>query len=134
MAASTVLQGEVVSTMSDAERIKRFRRVQRLAKLLDGQFKIPVIGTSIGLDGLVGLIPVGGDVVTAGMSAWIIHEAWKIGIPKGMLLRMIGNSVGDLFVGSVPVAGDLFDFFWKANKKNVELLERHLRSEGVVVD
>jgi Domain of unknown function (DUF4112) len=75
----------------------------------------------------VGLLPVGGDVVGLGISIYILWQVVQFNLPKTILLRMVFNIAIDALVGAVPILGDLFDMTWKANTKNVSLLEAHLR-------
>lgn len=103
-------------------------RVRRLARLLDAAVRIPGTGIRIGLDAVLGLIPAGGDVAGAVLSAWIVLTAARLGAPAPVLVRMTGNLVLDALLGAVPLVGDLFDVGWKANLRNVVLLERHLES------
>jgi hypothetical protein len=105
------------------------RERERLAKLaywLDERFRIPGTNWRMGLDGLVGLIPGIGDGITTTLAAYIVLEARRLGIPKAMLMRMIWNVVIDGLVGTIPLIGDLFDVRWKANRKNILLLNEHL--------
>ena len=81
------------------------------------------------MDGLVGLVPGIGDGVTALVALYPLIEAWRLGVPKAVLLRMLGNIGADSVLGAVPIAGDLFDFAFKANRRNVALLRRHLGRE-----
>jgi hypothetical protein len=103
------------------------RRLDRLAELLDSKFRIPGTGIRFGYDSLVGLLPGVGDTLGVAVSAWLIYEAWRIGTPRGMLLRMAANAGIDYALGSVPVVGDVFDIFFKANRRNVELLNQHMK-------
>ncbi|MDX1625882.1 MAG: DUF4112 domain-containing protein [Wenzhouxiangellaceae bacterium] len=100
-------------------------RVRQLARLLDSSIRLPG-GYRIGLDGLIGLIPGIGDAAAASISAYIVIQAARMGAPTTTLIRMMGNILLELLVGIVPVLGDLFDFAWKANNRNVALLERNL--------
>jgi hypothetical protein len=109
----------------------RLRQLRALATLLDEAVAIPGLNVKIGLDSLIGLFPVVGDTVTALMSAYIIVQASKLGVPKTTLARMVLNVSIDFVAGSIPVAGDVFDVLWKANRKNLDLLEAHLNSKGV---
>lgn len=113
------------NSMNDVNR-KRARRVYRLARLLDSQFRIPGTGIRFGVDSILGLIPGAGDTVTAAMAAYIIFEAWRMGVPKVTIGRMLGNLVIDWVIGSIPLIGDLFDVGFKANIRNVQLLEDEL--------
>lgn len=102
------------------------RRLERLARLLDGAFRVPGTRWRFGLDGLAGLVPGVGDSLTALVGLYMLLEARRAGAPGGLLARMLGNVAVDWAAGSVPVLGDLFDFAFKANKKNLELVEKHL--------
>ncbi|TQV71154.1 DUF4112 domain-containing protein [Exilibacterium tricleocarpae] len=97
-----------------------------LSWLLDSSIPLPG-GYRIGLDGVIGLIPGVGDAIGGGLSAWIFYQAVKLGVPKTVLWRMLANILIDTVVGAIPIVGDLFDFVWKANQKNAELLENHRR-------
>jgi hypothetical protein len=105
---------------------QRVQRMRKLAKLLDEAFLIPGINKRVGLDPIIGLVPGGGDTVTMLMSGYIVVEAALIGLPASTLLQMVGNIVIDAVVGTVPVAGDLFDMVSKANMRNIKLLDGHL--------
>lgn len=94
-----------------------------LARLLDEAIRIPGTNIRIGLDAIVGLIPGGGDVAGGLFSAVIMLQAARIGAPTAVLARMLGNVVIDTVIGSIPLIGDLFDFAWRANSRNVRLLE-----------
>ncbi len=100
-------------------------RLKRLAWLLDSAIPLPG-GYRIGLDGLIGLVPGLGDVVAALLSSYIVVEAARLRVPASVLLRMGLNVALELIIGAVPVAGDLFDFAFKANERNVRLLEASL--------
>lgn len=101
-------------------------RLNRLAWLLDSSIRLPVLGFRIGIDGLIGLIPGIGDVAGGVLSSYILVQAARLGVPKLTLLRMVFNIVIDTLVGMVPLFGDLFDFAWKANNRNVRLLNAYL--------
>jgi len=104
------------------------RRLRQLSRVLDKAITIPGTEVSVGLDPLLGLLPVGGDVLALIFSGYIILEAARLGASKATLGRMILNIIIDSLVGSLPVAGDLFDFAWKSNEYNIKLLEEHLKS------
>ena len=104
----------------------RARRVRVLAQFLDSAISIPGTSWKFGFDAIVGLIPVVGDLIGGLLSGYIILEAARAEVPTLTLARMLANVGIDTLVGSVPALGDLFDAAWKANIKNVELLERHL--------
>lgn len=108
----------------------RLHRLRRLGWLLDRS--IPIGGYRIGLDPLLGLVPGVGDTLSAGLAIMIIYDAARLGIPMRVLLAMLGNVLIDTLLGSVPVLGDLFDFAWQSNTRNLRLVERHfdpLRAE-----
>jgi hypothetical protein len=94
--------------------------------VLDAQWSIPGTRYRVGLDGLVGLIPGVGDAAGALLSTYILYEALQLGAPRRVLLRMAANIGLETVVGALPVVGDLFDVAWKANTKNVALLEAAL--------
>ena len=99
-------------------------RLERLVRLLDDRFSLG--GFRFGLDGLLGLVPGIGDSVGALASAYVMLEARRLGAPRSVLLRMAANLLLDYLIGAVPVAGDLFDFGFKANRRNLDLLRRAL--------
>ncbi len=99
--------------------------LRQAADLLDNAFRVPVIGTRVGWDPVVGLIPVLGDLVTPAFGVLVLLQAMRLGIPKVVQLRMVGNMAVDFVGGLVPLLGDLFDAAWKANAANMALLERH---------
>ncbi|SER17854.1 protein of unknown function [Faunimonas pinastri] len=93
---------------------------------LDRRFRIPIAGIHIGLDGLLGLIPVVGDGAGALISLWLVWEAHRMGADGWTKGRMLLNILIDFFIGSVPVVGDIADFLFKSNTLNMRLLRRHL--------
>ena len=107
-------------------------RLEWLAVLLDSVLVIPGTKIRFGADGLIGLIPGIGDAITSAISAYIVYEARRLGVPRHLLLRMIANVAIDGMVGAIPVAGDFFDVMFRANQRNVRLLRRHLEREGHV--
>jgi hypothetical protein len=100
-------------------------RLRTLTRLLDDLVRIPGTRLRFGLDPLLGLVPGGGDAVGAVVSAYALLVAVRVGAPAAVLLRMCGNIVLDTVAGTVPILGDLFDFGWKANRRNLTLLERY---------
>lgn len=111
-------------------RAQRLARIDRLATLLDTALVIPFTKFRFGVDSLFGLAPVVGDVVTTGLALYIVYEAHKLGAPKHVLGRMLTNVALDGLIGAVPVAGDVFDVIWRANKRNVRILREHLDRES----
>ena len=104
----------------------RLQRLRLLSRVLDAQWSIPGTRYRVGLDGLVGLIPGVGDAAGALLSTYILYEAMRLGAPRRVLLRMAANIGLETVVGALPVVGDLFDVVWKANTKNVALLQAAL--------
>jgi hypothetical protein len=115
-------------SMHKTEKDTSRKKLERLAWYLDSSIKIPGLNARIGLDGLIGLIPGVGDTVGALLSSVVIAEAARMGAPKVVLLKMAFNVALDALAGTVPVLGDVFDFVWKANQRNVRLLNRYLDS------
>ena len=111
---------------NEAEIQAALRRVEQLSYWMDERFELPGTRLRVGLDGIIGLIPGVGDAATNLVTAYIIYEAWRLGIPSALLGRMLANLGIDTVVGAVPLVGDLFDIGFKANRRNVRLLRRHL--------
>ncbi|MGB3404948.1 MAG: DUF4112 domain-containing protein [Microcoleaceae cyanobacterium] len=102
------------------------RQLRQLSHVLDNAIPVPGTSYRIGLDPILGLIPGGGDIVGGILSAYIMFKAFQMGVPRKTLTQMATNIALESLVGTVPVLGDVFDVAWKANVKNVELLETHL--------
>lgn len=105
---------------------KRLQRLRALARLMDSAIRVPGLNWRIGLDSLIGLAPGVGDAAGFCVSAYALLEARRLGAPATLLLRMGLNIALDAVVGSIPLVGDLFDAGFKANRRNLRLLERHL--------
>lgn len=112
-------------------RAERVKRLESIAAVMDTAFVVPGTGIRFGFDGLVGLVPGIGDVVTTALSLYLVHEAWQLGAPKHLIGRMLANVALDGAIGAVPVAGDLFDVLWRANKRNMRMLREWMEREGV---
>jgi Domain of unknown function (DUF4112) len=106
---------------------QRVRRLARLARLLDAEYGIPGTRIRFGIDGLLGLAPGIGDAAGLVLSAYIVIEGWRLAMPGSMIARMIANIAIDAVLGAIPVAGDLFDIAFKANLRNLALVQRHVR-------
>jgi hypothetical protein len=104
------------------------RRIRQISHLLDNAIPIPGTRYRIGLDPILGLIPGGGDLVGSIFSGYVVFKSAQMGVPQEVLVKMAANIVFDTVAGTVPVAGDLLDVAWKANVKNIELLDAHLGS------
>jgi len=98
-------------------------RVRALSRLLDEAVEIPVLNYRVGLDPILGILPVGGDAVAAAVSLYIVAEGARMGASEGTVMKMVFNVLVDAVVGSIPVLGTLVDAVWKANERNVALLE-----------
>jgi hypothetical protein len=98
-------------------------RVRAIADLLDEAIEIPGINYKIGLDPILGILPVGGDAVSAAISLYIVAEGARMGASRDTVLKMLFNIGVDAVIGSVPVLGTIIDAVWKANERNVALLE-----------
>jgi hypothetical protein len=107
-------------------REQRLARLDALAKLLDVAFIVPGTNVRYGIDGLIGLIPVIGDIITTAISLWLVREARALGAPWHLTMRMLGNVALDGVVGAVPLIGDAFDVMFRANVRNVKMLHRWL--------
>ena len=102
------------------------RRIEGLERLLDRAFIVPVVNRPIGLDAIAGLVPVAGDTIAAVLGLYLVWEARNIGMSKWQLTRMAGTVGFDWLLGSVPLAGDVFDFFYRSNSRNLKRIRRHL--------
>lgn len=110
-------------------RQQRIARLDALANLLDTALAIPGTNVRFGLDSLIGLFPGVGDLITSAMSLYIVHEARALGAPKYLIMPIIGNIAVDSLVGAVPVVGDAFDVLFRANRRNMALLNTYLETE-----
>lgn len=113
-----------VPTGSDPHSIRQ--RVEALEMLLERSFRIPGINFPVGLDAVVGLVPVLGDIVTTVMGAYLVWEARNLGLPRWKLWRMAGNVAFDTAIGAVPVVGDAADLLFRSNTRNLRIIKRHL--------
>ena len=114
---------------AELTRAQRVARIDALATLMDTAFMVPGTNIRFGFDALLGLVPGIGDVITTAMSLYIVKEARSLGAPRWIVARMLGNVALDGVVGAVPFVGDLFDVAFRANRKNVALLQTHLANE-----
>jgi C4-dicarboxylate transporter len=107
-----------------------FARIDRLARVLDSAFVVPGTSIRFGFDALIGIVPGIGDAITTALSAYIVYEAHRLGAPKHMILRMIANVAFDTMITAIPVAGNIADVFFRANRKNIALLRGWLERHG----
>ena len=108
----------------DVKAPKALLKAQKLANLLDTAVKLPFIPIKIGLDSIVGLIPGAGDAIMLFVSLRIVWLGKSLGMPKTLVAQMVKNSAIDFGLGFIPFIGDIVDVFYKANQKNVRIMER----------
>ncbi|PKB14266.1 uncharacterized protein DUF4112 [Novosphingobium kunmingense] len=109
---------------SDPQSVRK--RIELLERMLEGLIEVPGLRRKVGLDAIVGLIPGVGDVVTAAMGLYLVWEARNLGLSRWQVWRMLGNVGVDTVVGAVPLAGDLFDFLYRSNTRNLKIIRSHL--------
>jgi hypothetical protein len=102
------------------------QRLEAMEQLLERAFVVPGTNYRVGLDAVVGLVPVLGDLITTAMGAWIVWEARNLGMSKFHLVRMGGNVALDTVIGAIPFVGDAFDFVFRSNTRNIRILKRWL--------
>ena len=113
--------------ISSAERKRRAReRLITLTRLMDSAIDVPMLRTTVGLDALLGLVPVAGDLLSAAIGVYLITQARELGASRWLQAKMIRNLVVDAAVGSVPLAGDVFDVYFRAHRRNLKLLQAEL--------
>ncbi|CCF20705.1 conserved protein of unknown function [Pseudorhizobium banfieldiae] len=126
-------EGWGTGSRSHEERIqllRRLRRLNNLARLLDTAVRVPGTGIRFGADSLLGLLPVIGDASGAIIGLAIVNEGRKLGVPSDKLARMLTNIAVDAAVGSVPLLGDVFDVYFKAHKRNIGIILDHFDVEA----
>ena len=116
---------------SSADTASPLARLEGLARLMDGAFVLPGTNIRLGLDAIIGFVPVAGDMISGIISTYLIWEARQLGAPAWLIARMIANTLLDTAVGAVPVVGDAFDVLFRANMKNMALLRGHLERRGL---
>jgi hypothetical protein len=102
------------------------RRLEAVEAVLERAFVVPGINRPVGLDAILGLVPVLGDIVTAAMGAWLVWEGRNLGMSKFHIARMAGNVGVDTALGAIPFVGDLFDFVYRSNSRNLRIIKRYL--------
>jgi hypothetical protein len=115
--------------MTELDRAKTLKRVQRLSRVMDTAWRVPFTRIRFGLDSVFGLVPGAGDGLNLLVSAYALWLAHKLGAPRALVLRMIANSGIDFGVGSIPVLGDVFDLLFKSNTRNLKLLTDYLEKQ-----
>jgi hypothetical protein len=101
-------------------------RVDALARLMDSAVAIPGTSIRLGLDALIGLVPVAGDVISSAISTYIVWEARRLGVSRWTVARMLANTAVDTVIGAIPVIGDAFDVAFRGNMRNLALLRAHI--------
>ena len=102
------------------------KRLTTLTRLMDGLFEIPLLRRKFGLDPIIGLVPVVGDLIPAAIGIYLVFEAREFGASRWLQARMVGNLLLDLLVGAVPLLGDFFDLMFRAHHRNLKLLQKEL--------
>lgn len=124
------VHGDVVG-LSRAERYTAAeRRIGRVTHVLDELVSVPGTSIKVGLDPVIGVIPIAGDALAALVGVWVILEASRFGIPRVVLGRMVANLVVDLGIGAIPLIGDAYDLFFRSNSRNLDLFRRHALDPG----
>jgi len=116
--------------LEQRKQIEVEKSLDDLARYLDGLFRIPGTNWRFGLDALIGLVPNVGDTLTSFVSFYILFAGVRYGVPKITLLRMAFNIAVDYLVGSIPFIGDAFDFVWKSNQQNMNLIRTRASGHG----
>ena len=121
-----------VERYSDPAVAASVARIEAVSRLMDDLFEIPGTTVRVGLDSIIGLVPVVGDLISQAVSSYIIWEARQLGVSRLTIARMVANSAVDTVIGIIPIAGDAFDVAFRANRKNLALLKGHLAKHGHV--
>ena len=119
----SAIDHQAADALSAATRLKRLKTI---AWAVDGAFRLPGTRFRFGLNSVIGLTPAAGDMLLAGISLYIVHEARKLGVPKEKIARMLANIGVEAAAGAVPILGNLFDMGFKANLRNIAIVEEHL--------
>lgn len=114
--------------MQDTDFTRRMAKVERIAKWMDGKFKIPGTNFKFGLDALIGLLPVAGDTVSLMPQLYLVYQAARLKAPTGLIIKMLFTVIFDWLAGSIPVVGDIYDFFFKSSQRNADRLKKHFEN------
>jgi hypothetical protein len=128
-----VIDSPPVRDRAERKRLAR-ERLLTLSRLLDSAVEVPVLGTRVGLDALLGVVPVAGDLLSAALGVYLVALARDLGASRWLQARMVGNLVLDAALGVVPVAGDLADIYLKAHLRNLRLLQKELGEPYIDLD
>jgi hypothetical protein len=124
------MRRDTIERYSDPAIEASVARIEAISRLMDDLFEIPGTNVRVGLDAMIGLVPLVGDLISQVVSSYIIWEARQLGVSRFTIGRMIANSALDTVVGIIPFAGDAFDVAFRANRKNLALLKGHLAKHG----
>lgn len=124
------VHGDVVGLSRAEQFAGAERRIGRVTHVLDELVSVPGTPIKVGLDPIIGVIPIAGDALAALVGVWVILEASQFGIPRVVLGRMVANLVVDLGIGAIPLIGDAYDLFFRSNSRNLELFRRHALDPG----
>lgn len=117
-------------SLSKEDREKLIKRLQTIAHLFDDAVTVPGTSIKLGWDAVLGLIPIVGDASTTAVSAYFLWEAYRLGASRWTLTKMVWNVLVDFIIGFVPLVGDLFDVTFRANRRNMKLLEKELSKQA----
>ncbi len=120
-----VIDGRPVRDRAERKRQAR-ERLHALSRLMDAAVEVPLLRTRVGLDALLGIVPVAGDLLSAAIGLYLVALARELGASRWLQARMIGNLVFDAALGVVPIAGDVADIYFKAHLRNLRLLQKEL--------
>lgn len=109
---------------------RELQRLQRLARTMDTAWRVPFTRIRFGMDSVLGLVPGAGDAIGFGISAYAVILAHRLGAPPSLMIRMLANAAVDAGLGTIPIAGDIFDMFFKSNTRNLKLLTDFLEKSG----
>ncbi len=122
----TTARGMDIKLPLGTDAVSILRRVEMLEYVLERAIALPGIRRKIGLDAVIGLVPVAGDVIAGLMGMYLVWEARNLGMSKWQLARMTANVGFDTLLGAIPVAGDLFDFIFRSNSRNLRIIRKHI--------
>jgi hypothetical protein len=121
-------RSDSISTELSEDIIARLAHLRTLSHFWDNALRIPGTKLRVGLDSVMGMLPLGGDIIGIVLSCYILFHAIRLQVPKELLMQMVANAIIDGAGGIIPVFGDLFDTLWKANTRNVDILEAYLHN------
>ncbi|GAA73965.1 hypothetical protein P20480_0422 [Pseudoalteromonas sp. BSi20480] len=123
------MQNSIQTHSKYAKQKATLARLARFSQLTDSSIRFPFTNFRFGIEAVIGFVPVVGDVIGLILSSYVLFEAQKLGISWHVKLRIIINMLIDFFVGSIPIFGDIFDAFFKANTRNTHILKKHITKQ-----